>query len=658
MVRESRTGYTGRTGCTSRTGVLWLSLFFCVLLAGFPFVVKADGEVQVKASAPASVETGRQFRLTFTSNERIDDIQLPSMSAFTLLGGPSTSYQSSTQNINGKWTSTTSYSHSYYLQADKEGDWEIPSTTVKVRGKSYKTNPVRIHVSKGASGGNNASNGSGNASGGTGYGGNSQGGSAGSGGGSDNSAFNKNDFFIKAEVSKTNPYVEEEVLVHYKLYIGSAAQRYQANISKLPAFTGLWTYELGDRTAEKRPYRENLNGKSYSVVDLYDVALYPQKAGTLTISPLEVEMVVQIAVQRAQSNDPWANFFNNPFFGGNVQNIDLQVASKPLTLHVKELPAAGRPADFSGLVGSFSMRSELSRDALQANDATNFSIVISGKGNLQHVEAPQVNFPSDIDTHEPGVNDRIHSEIKSGVNGSRTFEYILIPREAGEFEIPQAGFSYFDPVQKQYVTLHSNPYTLKVSKGSADSRATVTSNKKDVKVLGSDIRFIRTDRTSLRPAGNRAFFLSPLYWLCMALPFLFFVLFVLLLCKKIRDKRNVVMIKDKRASKVARKRLKVAEKYMKSKDEAHFYEEISRVLWGYVGDKFHLPQGSLSLDAARQKLAERNMPPARIEEFVETLNQCEYVRFAPSAELTPEKMYEKTFAFITNMEAELSRRRA
>ena len=627
---------------------------FCLILIGligFSTVTYAGDEGQVRASAPASVGVGQQFRLTFTSSEEISELRLPSMSAFTILGGPSTSHQSSYQIINGKTSMSNSYSYTYFLQADKEGDWEIPSITVKAGGKSYRTNPVSIRVSKG-----NSSSGS---QGGGGYG---SGGSGGSGSGSSansgnsqsgSGSFNKNDIFIKAELSKTNPYVEEEVVLHYKLYVGPEANRFQADVSKLPSFTGFWTYELA-RTVERRPYKENLNGKTYSVVDLYDVAVYPQKSGKLTISPLEVEMIVQVVVRQAPSNDPWANFFNNSFFGGNLQNIELKVESKPVTINVKELPATNCPADFSGLVGNFSMKSELSRNELKSNDATNFTITISGKGNLQHVEAPQVTFPSDIDAHDPGVFDNVQKDVKGGISGSRKFDYILIPREAGDFDIPQVQFIYFDPVKKQYVTLSSNPYTLKVSKGEASAQtAVVAGKKKDVKELGRDIRFIRTDNPNLRSGRQRSFFLSPLYFVSVSLPLVLFVLFLLLLGKRIKDQRNAVMLKDKRASKVARKRLKTAAQYLKSGDNTRFYEEISRVLWGYVGDKFHLPKGELSLDSARQKLEERHMAPERIDEFVETLNQCEFARFAPVSDMTPEKMYGKTFSFITNLEAEL-----
>ncbi|MBO7465503.1 MAG: protein BatD [Bacteroidales bacterium] len=592
--------------------------------------------VQVKVNVPSTVGEGQQFRLTYTSTEQLSNLQPPQLKDFTLLGGPSTSSSTSMQVVNGQVSRSSSYSYTYILQADRQGEYTIPPATATVNGKTIKTAGATIRVTAAAS----------------------RSASAPSGGGTNQrqtaqdpaSSISKNDFFIRAEVSKTNPYVEEEVVVRYKLYV-PAGVRFDAQIKKKPSYTGLWSYDLGDRDAHSQSYRETYNGKAYIVTDLLSVAVYPQKAGTLTISPLEVEMVAQIVVQRQRSNDPFEDFFN--MFGGqSVQNIRLEPASKPVTIQAKALPEAGRPDDFSGLVGKFSFTSNLSRDALKSNDATNLVLTVSGKGNLQHAEAPQLVFPTDIEAQEPVISDKITTSEKGGVSGSRSFEYVMIPREAGEYEIPAASFSYFDPVARKYVTLHSSAYTLKVAKG--DGRATSVGgsvHKKDVKIVGNDIRFIHTDGNW--DGGGGRFFLSPLYWVLLLLPLILFVVFLLVLRKRISDRRNIVAVKDKRASKVARRRLKTAGQYLKAHDDARFYEEISQVLWGYVSDKFHLPLGQLSMDTARQKLSERNMNPERIDEFLETLNQCEYVRFAPSADITPEKMYEKTFAFITRMEQEL-----
>lgn len=605
------------------------------ILLAFLFFIGASFAQNIQVSAPSTVGEGQQFRLTYTSTEQISNLSLPALKDFTILGGPSTSSSTSIQSVNGKMSRSSTYSYTYYLQADKQGDFTIPPATATVNGKTVRTSSTSIHVGVGSAAQSaNAPHTNRQA--------NAQG----------NSAFNKSDFFVRAEVSKSNPYVEEEVIVRYKLYVPDGV-RFQANIKKMPAYTGLWSYDLGDRNAEHQPYRETYNGKAYAVVDLFSVAVFPQKTGTLTISPLEVEMLAQIVVQRQRSNDPWEDFFG--MFGQSVQNVNLNLSSKALSIHAKALPTAGRPADFSGLVGHFTIASKLSRNELKANDATNLSITLTGKGNLQHAEAPQLSFPSDIEAQEPSVTDRLSTPEKAGVSGSRIFEYVLIPREAGTYELPQATFCYFDPQTHKYVSIHTSGYQLNVAKGERGAQSTVSSRKKDVKVVGNDIRFIH-DAASLN-LGRPAFFLSTAYWVLCFFPVFLFLIFIVLLRKQMHDRQNMVLIKDKKASKVARKRLKKAEHYLNRHDEVHFYEEISQVLWGYVSDKFHLPLGLLSMDTARQKLSEHNMPQERIDEFLETLNQCEYVRFAPSAEITPEKMYDKTFDFLTRMEKELKKGR-
>ncbi|HOS16419.1 MAG TPA: BatD family protein [Bacteroidales bacterium] len=591
--------------------------------------------IQVKASAPNQVGVGQSFRLTYSCNERISSVDVPKTNAFTLLSGPQTSSSSSMQIINGQMTSSSTYSWTYIMQADKEGTYDIPGAIVNVNGKGIRSNSVRIQVI--ASSSQQAQQG------------NNQRPSA------QSQTFDKNDFFIKAFVSNTNPYVEEQVIIQYKLYLGPQAQRYQASIRKLPSSTGFWTYDLNDKDAEPARTTETINGKKYTVMDLYAVAVFPQKTGKLSISPLEVQTIVQVVMQQQQrSNNPWDVFFNDPFFGGGrVQNIELELKSNPVTLNVKELPK-NKPVDFSGLVGNFTMKASLSRNKLSTDNATNFSITISGSGNLQHIQAPEIEFPSDFDVHEPNIMDNIQKGA-NGVSGSRTFEYVIIPRNPGDFVIPAANFSYYDKTKKQYVTLTTNEIPLKVEKGKGQAgQYYSSSNKKNVQIIGTDIRYIKTTDTQLKTKHN-AFFLTPLYWLLLFLPFIGFVLFVILLRKQIENKKNMAKIKDKKASKLARKRLLKAEKYMKSGNNEQFYIEISQALWGYISDKFHIPLVELSLDTTRRKLEERNLKPELIDECMNVLNQCEYERFAPASDTTAQMLYEMSFRFITAIENEIKK---
>ena len=591
--------------------------------------------------SPSEVEVGEAFRISIEMNERPSSQPQFNLQNFEVVAGPSTSMSSSTSFINGKMTSETKCTYTYTLIANKEGSFTIPAITINSKNGSAKTNPVTIKVVKGAARASSSPQQSQK----------SQSQSSASQQTATSSTFDKKDYFVRASVSNANPYVGEQVIIKYKLYISSQAYGYQASVTSMPSASSCWTYELGDKNAEPKPHTETYNGKQYSVVDIRTIAVYPQKNGEVTISPLDMDMVVQVVVrqQRPSSGDP----FFDAFFGGmsqQVQNLNLKVSSNTVNLHVKSLPTAGQPADFSHLVGKFTIKSSLTRDELDANDATNLRITVSGEGNLQYVDAPQLDLPADLDVHEPKIIDNIHTPI-TGVSGSRTFEYVIIPRNAGKYEIPATEFTYFDKGKGQYVTIATQPYTLKVNKGKASSGAVYSSaNKEDIKILGNDIRHIKEAKLQQHYS---AFFGTPLYWILLALPIVLLLVLIVLLRKKIKENQNMVLVKDKRAAKTAKKRLKKAEQLLKAGADKEFYIEISQVLWGYVSDKFHIPVGQLSLDTAEEQLLNRQMKPEAIDMFLTTLKDCEYVRFAPSADITPQKMYEKTFRFITEIEKEL-----
>jgi hypothetical protein len=605
-----------------------------VIITGILFNT-LQAQVSCTAKAPGRVSEGQAFSLTYELNEKADKLPAIDFANFRYAGGPSTRMSSSTTFINGKLNSTQSYSYTYTLIAEKEGTFTLPGVTFTVKNQAVKSNSLSIVVTAASQNQQQPPQPQ-----------------------SDNrqaatvQGFNKEDFFIKTFVSNANPYVGEQVIVSYKLYLGPQTYDYRAQITSRPTAQGFWTYDLEEQNASANRKEEIIDGKKFTVIDMYSMVVYPQKSGKLTVSPLGADMIVQVVVQqqRSRSNDIF-DFFSDPFFSGNrVQNIELKLSSNPVNIHATELPAANKPDEFSGLVGDFKLSAKLSRDKLAAHDATNLTVIITGSGNLQYIEPLNFNFPSDIAVHEPVVKDNINVSL-SGVSGSRTFEYVLIPEAEGSYTISPASFSYFDKRKKSYITLTTPEFNLEVEKGQAGNVVSFNPNKTDIKVLGSDIRHIKTNRNlQLRKAQ---FFLSPSYWVFLFAPVLMLIIFIILLRKKIEERKNVVLLRDKKASKTARKRLRKAEKLLQNKQAEAFYIEISKVLWGYISDKFHIPLGQLSLETAYQKLSERNMPEDSINEFINTLNDCEYVRFAPSSDITPDNMYERTFNFITKIEREL-----
>ena len=610
---------------------LFLKYSFISFIIGIISIPLLQAQVICTAKAPNQVAVGQPFHLTYELNERADKLPSISFAGFTYGGGPSQGSSTSTSIINGKVSSKSSYTYTYTLIPEKEGSFTLPAVAFQVKNQQLMSNSLTIRVV--ASSQNQQQ-------------------SQGRQGQTNVQGFNKDDFFIKASVSNSSPYVGEQVIVSYKLYLGPQAYRYHQQVTSRPTAQGFWTYDLTIPNPETTRREEIIDGKKFLVIDISAMAVYPQKSGKLTISPMESDLLVQVLVeQQRRSNDIFDVFFG----GSRAQDIELKLSSNVVTINAKELPAANKPYDFSGLVGDFKLNAKLSRDKLNANDATNLSVTISGNGNLQYIEPLNFNFPADIAVHDPETKDNINTS-PSGVSGSRTFEYVLIPRLEGDYVIPSTNFVYFDKRKGMYVTLQTPEFELSVDKAQGENAISYnnTSNKSDIKVLGSDIRHIKTNgKPKLQ---QMQFFASPWYWGLLFFPFLLLIILIILLHKKIKAQQNLTLLRDKKASKTARKRLKKAEKLLKNKQDEAFYIEISKVLWGYISDKFHIPMSQLSLDTAYQKLSERNMKEDSIKEFIDTLHNCEYVRFAPSSEITPEKMYERTFNFITKIENELKRR--
>ena len=593
------------------------------IIIGMASAVPLYAQVTCTASAPQQVVVGQQFTFTFSLNQRPQQITSLQFPGFEALGGPYESTYRST--INGQ--TTQSFSYAYTLRATKAGNFNIPSATFVVNNQNINSNAVTIQVVANQNTQQQHSQ-----------------------SGTSTQTSNKNDYYIRATVSNSNPYVGEQAIVSYKLYLNAQIYQYQYQISSRPTVQGFWTYDLNPKDGNPPSKEEIIDGKRFIVVDMYSLAIYPQKSGKLSISPMETNLLVQIPVQQQRRGNDLFDFF---FPDTRLQNMELNLSSNSVTIQAKELPETNKPLFFSGLVGDFKLSAKLSRDKLSANDATNLTVTISGSGNLQYIEALDFEFPTDIAVHDPEIRDNINTS-PAGVSGSRTFEYVLIPRVEGNYTIPSASFSYFDKRKNTYTTLNTPEFTLEVEKGQSNNAMSVNANTKtDVKMLGSDIRHIKTN---WKPELYKAsFFLSPLYWILLFLPILLLVIFIILNRKRIELKKNTVLLRDKKASKTARKRLRKAEKLLQNKQNEAFYIEISKVLWGYISDKFHIPLGLLSLDTAYQKLSERNMQQDSIKEFIDTLNDCECVRFAPSSDITPEKMYERTFNFITKIERELKR---
>jgi len=606
------------------------------LVFGFLSVLAAGSaqDVSFTGSAKSIVSVGESFTLTYILNNQGTDFRGPRLNGFDIISGPFASTSSSIQSVNGRTTMSVRYSFQYILQANREGTFDIPPATVIVDQRPITSNSLTIKVMKNAAGQAGTNPGQPN-------------GSPPQQGGLQT---NPNDVMLKAYVSNSNPLQGEGITVTYKIFTKIPVS--QIMFTKEPSFPGFWSQNLTKEKEKLQQYTQVIDGQQYIVADLRKYTLFPLKSGKLTIEPLEMDCQAQIKRQtRTRTGDPFFDdFFNDSFFNAAYTPVEKSLRASPLVINVRPLPSSGIPDNFAGAVGSFNFHTELDRTKVKANEAINLKCVVNGEGNLQLIDKLDVVFPPDFETYDPKVTNDIRSSEK-GLTGSQVFEYLIIPRKPGKFNIKAISFSYFDLKKMKYVTLTSPDYTIEVEKGTGE--AYTGANHEEIKYIGSDIRHIKNQVFMLSRTGEY-FFGSVTFLLGLILPLILFFLFFILFRKFSERRSDVVLMKNLRATKVARKRLRKAETYLKEQKQEEFYVEISQALWGYLSDKFSLPMAELSIDTVRQTLVNKEVDETIIQNFIETLDNTEFARFAPGEKSgNMERIYNEALAVISRIEREL-----
>lgn len=598
-------------------------LLFTILAA---WQVKAADKVRFVAEAADVVVSGDQVRLVFTVNSQdIKDFRAPSIKGFDVLMGPSRSQQSSIQIINGKRTSNSSTAFTYILLAGSPGTYTIPAASVEVNGEKVFSNAISIKVlPQDQTSGNSGNNGGGSAS-------SSRSQAAGS-------RISANDLFITATASKTTVHEQEAILLTYKVYtVVNLRQLY----GKMPDLKGFHTQEV-ELPQQKTFTLEHYKGRNYNTTVWSQYVLFPQQTGKLEIPSITFDGVV---AQQTVSDDPFDAFFN----GGGYVEVKKKITTPKVVINVQPLPA--KPAGFSGAVGEFKLASSINATDVKTNDAVTIKLTLSGTGNMKLIGTPEVKFPQDFEIYDPKVTDD-YKLTNSGLTGTKTFEYLAIPRHAGNFTIPAVEFTYFDLKSNSYKTLKTEAYNLKVAKGQGNADQVISdfTNKESVKMLGKDIRFIKLGDSSLRPKGD-FFFGTVGYYLCYLIPLLLFVVFAVIYRLKALENANVAKVKTKKANKVATRRMKLAGKLLAENKKNEFYDEVLKALWGYISDKLSIPVSQLSKDNIEAELTNYGVQEALIAEFIGVLNECEYARYAPGNENEAmDKVYSASVEVISKME--------
>lgn len=588
------------------------------LMLALTFKISAQAEFSLVP--PRTVIEGRNFALTYrlkNANESATP-RAPEIEGCRLLYGPATSTMQSYQNINGHASSSVTVEYTFTYKAEKAGTYTIPPVSVSVSGKTMTSKSGTLKVlppdSNSGSGSDDVT--IDNAS--------SQ---------STTREVSDKDVFIRIILNKSQAYKEEAIECTMKLYTKYSSI---TNISALtpPVFDG-FLIEDDDNVAQVND-TEHYNGQNYLTAVLKKYIIFPQKSGKLTINSGEYDITV-VQYERV-----------NMGFFATSRPVEKVVRVKPgnLTVNISPLPEP-IPAGFSGAVGRYQLSSAISSTSLRTNEAATLTIKITGSGDIKYIQEPQIDFPSEFEQYTPrtDINTRITGNTVSGTN---SIEYTFVPQTTGEFTIPAKEFIYFDPAAKQYVTLSTDAYTVKVAKGAGT--AVASADQQDIAAKVTDILHIKPS------IGNLSTDMTPVafkwyYWAMYLLLVILLSGAVIIYKERIKMSADVTGRKMARASKVARQRLKEAGSYLSRHENEKVYEALLRAVWGFLSDKLAIPASQLSRQNISEKLTAINTPQSIIDRVIEVIDNCEMARFTPGmTDASAEQAYNEVSEIMKEME--------
>lgn len=579
----------------------------------------------VQVQAPSRVACGENFRISYIINTQdVDNFRAGNIpDGLEVITGPYTSRSSSFQIINGHTSSSSSITYTYTLYAAKNGTYTIPAARAVINGKTVTSGTARIVVS-----------------------------------GSSPSQSNRqpkmhdeyeeqqqaerisgNELFIRVTANKYRVHEQEPILLTYKVY--SQVDLTQLEV-KMPDLTGFHTQEI-PLPQQKSFKLETVNGRPYRTVVWSQYVMYPQMTGKLEIPSITCKGIV---VQQNRNVDPFEAFFNG---GSGYVEVKRNIVAPAVKIQVDPLPT--RPAGFSGGVGKFNITASADKTEVKAGNPITIRVVVSGNGNLKLIKQPVLQLPKDFDKYDPKVTDKTKI-TQNGLEGSMIYDYLIVPRNQGKYTLPALEFTYYDTSTNAYKTLKTNPIAINVLKGDGKSTVADFASDKD-----NDIHALKTGDSSMSKVGEYLFG-SFEYLAWVLLPLAIFIILVIIFRKRAIDNANVVMMRGKKANKVATKRLKTAAKLMQQGKQNEFYDEVLRALWGYVGDKLNIPVAELSRENIAEKLSSRNVDEETVNTFIEAIDECEYARYAPGdPKGKMDIVYEKAAKAITDIDNMLNQKK-
>lgn len=595
-----------------------LSITFLLIAA----VAMVAAQTSFRLKAPTRVTVGSKFAVTFTlRNAEGRGLKVPQINGCTLLYGPSTSTSQSYEVVNGHMSSSSQVDYTYYYRADTEGTYTIDEASINVDGKWLNTEPAKITVAAAPQGYQQ-------------------------GGGQSQQApvniddidtqsagrqVNSDDVFVRIILSKSSAYEQEAIECTIKLYTKYSISSFMP--TRQPSFDGFLIQEIDVQPSLNEV--ESYRGQNYMTAVLKRCIIFPQKSGKLVINSGNYDInVVQY------------DTVNMGFFSvRNPQEKSIKVSSNTGTIDIKPLPFP-QPDGFTGAVGTFSVDTRMVGNTFRTNDPATLIYTITGTGNIKYLKEPAIDFPSEFEQYTPKSD--INADVTGGnVTGSMTVEYTFVPQSVGDFKIGSDKFVYFNPQTKEYVTLTTPSYDIKVAKGAGNASV----ERQEIAAKNTDILHIHTgdkhpQREHVKVIGE--------WWYWM----LYIIVAAALITSLALYRRNAARMADVRgrrlakANKAARQRLRLAKKYADSHDDDKFIEETLRALWGYLSDKLGIPASQLNRDNISSELSAAGAPESVIGKVISTLDDCEMARYTPvSARESSQSIYDKATEAINEMES-------
>jgi len=605
-----------------------------VFLIGFISIWGFSQDVSFTATAPAKVGLNQNFQIKYTVNAKGSSLTLGDYSDFKYINGPSTSSSTSTQIINGQVSTSVSYSYTYVFQPQNTGKLTIGGATITVNGKQYTSNAVTVEVQKDPVQTQNnprqnpydpfadfynqtqpqVSN--------------------------TKKEISNEDLFIRVISDKTSVYKGEPINVAIKIY--TKVDLIGVNEIIFPAFDDFYAEEVESAT-RLNFNRETFNSQTYNVALIRKYILYPRYTGNLKIESCEVDCEIRQAV--SGGNNFWAQFY------GYYESVKKKIKSPEININVKSLPPASD--DFSGAIGTFNIKMSQSSDTVNINDAVTFKLILSGTGNFNMIEMPEIVWPKEFEVYEP-VSSENTNVSSSGISGSKTWEFTVIPRYPGMFKLGKINFQYFDSPARQYKTISTQNINLAVRRDKNDTKFGETDyvySQKNIEYIGDEqIRFIKNNNPKLLK-DYKPLVIDDFFSFYYIFPLVIFVFIIIFLRKKIKENADIAKMKIKHAGKVSKKRLKKAKKFMLQNNKTEFYKEIISALWGYAGDKLGIAVADLTKDKVLNVLEAIKIDPSIANKLTDVIDKCEYAHFAPdSRETELSFIYQEAVEIIEELE--------